>query len=103
MAESIVSQAKAQFEAGEYTQAKQLYQSAQNLYGTKLFEVNVALCDARLSKNDNIITELASPSCDHNVGAEQQLEQTQALLEKYYTKYQQAVWKLQDLEQKDEQ
>ena len=85
---SIVQQAMAHFKAGDYAQAKACYQQAADRYGAHLFAKNVQLCDLRLG-NAQVAFGVNSPEAV-------QLEQTQALLEYYYTRCQELEYQLID-------
>ncbi|WP_339898716.1 hypothetical protein [uncultured Gilvimarinus sp.] len=101
MEQLIVAQAKEHFAQGNYQAAKSLFEKAQARYGNALFEVNIKLCLDRLARAAKTVPQ-SSGLGDDAVSAEQQLIKTQALLEEYYTKYQEAVWRLRKLDQKGE-
>lgn len=86
--QSIVQQAVAYFKQGQYQQAKESYQQAVQQYGEHLFANSVRLCELRLS------------AFDANKGAAvstvDQLEETQKLLEHYYTRCQELECQLID-------
>ena len=97
--QSIVKQAVTLFKQGEFKQAKSLYQQAANQYGSRLFTYNIQLCERRMgqpavSHSPLIKTSLSLTSDSLEVA--QQLDETQKLLEYYYSKCQEMEYQLMD-------
>ncbi|MHA6964313.1 hypothetical protein [Zobellella denitrificans] len=94
---SIVQQAADCFKQGDYKAACSLYKQAAEKYGQALFSANIRLCEKRLTEKSganplsNISPEIIAAS-----SLEQQLQQTQQLLEKYYTRAQELEYQLLD-------
>lgn len=91
--QSIVKQASAHFRKGEYEQAKTCYQHAGKLYGLELFANSIRLCELRLGRP----RQYPKPATTGN-STEQQLADTQKLLERYYTRCQELEYQLLDRE-----
>ena len=81
-AQPIVKQAMQAFTAGQFDTALDLYKKAANTYGKALFEVNIALCQRRLKNSPASNTEATQ---GQGTTVEQQLRNTQQLLEYYFT------------------
>lgn len=88
---SIVEQASVLFSQGQYELAKALYEKAGKKYGEHLFKANVWLCSKRLAQLENgeETVKVPVPNFTSNIASspsyvEEQLEETQANLEKYY-------------------
>lgn len=87
---SLIEQASVLFAQGQYQLAKALYEKASKKYGEHLFKANVWLCNKRIAQkeNDEDIVNVPVPSFTvHKQDAslaEEQLEETQIALEKYY-------------------
>lgn len=84
-----VNKAHLLFKQGNYKEAKALYESLAQLHGRSLFELNLKLCDKR--NGTPIVLEQASLNSEQAkqiepVSAEAQLNETQRLLEHYYSK-----------------
>lgn len=86
--QTIVQQAVTYFKQGQFQQAKERYQQAAQQYGEHLFANSVRLCELRLSASkgaqDGVVTTVG------------QLEETQKLLEHYYTRCQELEYQLID-------
>jgi len=105
MQQSVVKQATQHFKKGDYSRAKACYQKAGELYGTPLFANSIRLCELRMSKPraqtpGGVIAapgpaSQAAPQAS-NPGAERQLQETQRLLEHYYTRCQELEYQLLD-------
>lgn len=81
----IVNRAARAFSAGQYNTAQRLYQQAAERYGASFFEVNIRLCEQRRQ------AEGASddPAANARIfELEDQLHQTQQLLEHYFNRSQ---------------
>lgn len=100
---SIVKKAAHAFQQGDYAVAKQFYQQASERYGHQLFAVNITLCERALTPGyalkasseaaqlvDNTSQKLPSGA------TEQQLQETQQMLEHYFTRCQQLEYQLLD-------
>lgn len=96
----IVKLATEHFRKGEYQQARSYYQQAAQRYGQSLFANSIRLCDLRMNKPAVTIPLVTNTqSADTNGGAtplERQLNETQQLLEHYYTRCQALEYQLQD-------
>jgi len=99
MQPSIIKQATQHFRKGDYQRAKVCYQQAGELYGRNLFANSVRLCELRMGKPAPASTPkpaaTARPSSASSV-TEQQLADTQNLLEHYYTRCQELEYQLLD-------
>ena len=94
----VLAKAAESFKKGDYKQAKQLYQQASAHFGQNLFAESITLCDRRLDRMGNsnesdqqnsTEPETASQnSATPDKTIDQQLRDTQALLEKYYLRCQ---------------
>jgi hypothetical protein len=101
---SVIKQASVLFAQGQYELAKVLYEKASKKYGTHLFKANIWLCDKRLVQKENGDDTVDVPVPNFNVNSphsstlsEEQLEETQAALEKYYFEAQDLRNKLLDM------
>ncbi|MCK7544311.1 hypothetical protein MLC59_09045 [Marinobacter bryozoorum] len=109
--QSIVQQAATHFRSGQYAQAKDLYQQAARQFGEAAFKHNIRLCERRLGsplKDSHtqapdvketpkpVPVEAISVPKQPTPTAEQQLAETQKLLEHYYTRCQELEYQLQD-------
>lgn len=83
-AQPIVKQATQAFATGRFDTALDLYKKAADTYGKALFEVNIALCQRRLKNT----APQADGSSGQGITVEQQLQNTQQLLEYYFTRSQ---------------
>lgn len=95
---TIVKHANAAFRQGDYHTAKQLYQQAANQYGSRLFEVNLALCERRM-QSSAVANPNALPTSgigSNSSAISRQLAETQALLEHYYARCQELEHQLMD-------
>ena len=102
---SIVEQASVLFSQGQYELAKALYEKAGKKYGEHLFKANVWLCTKRLAQLENgeETVKVPVPNFTSNIASspsyvEEQLEETQANLEKYYFEAQNLRNKLFDMQ-----
>ncbi len=102
---SIVEQASVLFSQGQYELAKALYEKAGKKYGEHLFKANVWLCSKRLAQLENgeETVKVPVPNFTSNIASspsyvEEQLEETQANLEKYYFEAQNLRNKLFDMQ-----
>ncbi|WP_420934005.1 hypothetical protein ACOJR9_16585 [Alteromonas sp. A081] len=102
---SIIEQASLLFSQGQYELAKALYKKAGKKYGEHLFKANVWLCNKRLAQLENgeETVKVPVPNFTSNIASspsyvEEQLEATQANLEKYYFEAQDLRNKLLDLQ-----
>jgi len=96
--ELILAKAAKAFTSGNYVEARQLYQRASARYGEDLFAESIALCDRLLQRMGAGETQGGEPpggGCPNATGVPvsegavaRQLQETQALLEKYYTRCQ---------------
>lgn len=102
---SIIEQASLLFSQGKYELAKALYEKAGKKYGEHLFKANMWLCNKRLAQLENgeEAVKVPVPNFTANIAssssfAEEQLEETQANLEKYYFEAQNLRNKLFDMQ-----
>lgn len=102
---SIIEQASLLFAQGQYELAKALYEKASKKYGEHLFKANIWLCTKRLAQLENgeetvkvPLPNFAASSASSPSYAEEQLEETQANLEKYYFEAQNLRNKLFDMQ-----
>lgn len=102
---SIVEQASVLFSQGQYELAKALYEKAGKKYGEHLFKANVWLCSKRLAQLENgeETVKVPVPNFTSNIApspsyVEEQLQETQANLEKYYFEAQNLRNKLFDMQ-----
>ena len=102
---SIVEQASVLFSQGQYELAKALYEKAGKKYGEHLFKANIWLCTKRLAQLENgeETVKVPVPNFTSNIASspsyvEEQLEETQANLEKYYFEAQNLRNKLFDMQ-----
>lgn len=102
---SIIEQASLLFSQGQYVLAKALYEKAGKKYGEHLFKANVWLCNKRLAQLENgeETVKVPVPNFTSNIASspsyvEEQLEETQASLEKYYFEAQNLRNKLFDMQ-----
>lgn len=97
--EFIVKKASQLFQQGQYSEAKACYQQAARRYGAHLFDKSIELCDRRLGSNrpnnNGQPTPVKSNAADGEAIA-RQLQDTQTLLEQYYTRCQELEYKLMD-------
>lgn len=89
----IVKRAARAYSAGQYNTALRLYQQAAQRFGAALFEVNIKLCEQQ--------RETKGASDDPAVNTrlyelEDQLNQTQQLLEYYFNRNQELEYQLLD-------
>ncbi|WP_027331194.1 hypothetical protein [Marinimicrobium agarilyticum] len=91
-AQPIVPQAVSAFYSGQYQTALDFYQRASERLGKTLFEANIALCQRRLKNNatSNLI------GSEEGISLEQQLQNTQELLEYYFNRSQELEYQLLD-------
>lgn len=94
-AQPVVKQATQAFAAGQYDKALDLYKKAANTYGKALFEVNIALCQRRLKNAAAEVTNIDGAQ-GQDITLEQQLQNTQQLLEYYFTRSQELEQQLLD-------
>ncbi len=102
---SIVEHASVLFSQGQYELAKALYEKASKKYGEHLFKANIWLCTKRLAQLENgeETVKVPVPNFTSNIASspsyvEEQLEETQANLEKYYFEAQNLRNKLFDMQ-----
>jgi len=105
MQQSIVKQATQHFRKGDYQRAKACYQQAGQLYGANLFANSVRLCELRMGKtmsvtapasNSGTAVAAKTPSAPAHTATEQQLSETQHLLEHYFNRCQELEYQLLD-------
>lgn len=103
MPTQIVKRAGAAFNQGDYRTAKQLYQQAAAQYGHHLFTANLDLCDKALQGGKltatvevNAVSQHRQPERASGGAIDQQLSETQRLLEHYFTRCQQLEHQLMD-------
>lgn len=80
----IVKIAMEHFKQGRYKQAKTFYEQAAKRYGDHLFSNTIRLCDLRIKQTNFDKIAYSTP----------QLEETQKLLEHYYTRCQELEYQL---------
>lgn len=109
--ELVLARAAEAFARGDYEQARQCYEQASMRFGGDLFSQSITLCNRRLQRRkagedvyaDNPLAGGHHPGGPGEATAEgplaRQLQETQALLEKYYALSQELEHKLQDLEE----
>lgn len=100
--QTIVKQAVAYFKKGDYQQAKTCYQQAAQKFGSQLFANSIRLCDFRMGQpaaNQRVALKGKSAG-ETQIGDEadtaRQLDETQKLLEHYYTRCQELEYQLMD-------
>ncbi|WP_409523343.1 hypothetical protein [Nitrincola sp. MINF-07-Sa-05] len=99
---TFVKDAASLFRQGQYEKAKQCYIQAASRYGEQLFKANIALCDRYISKKPSKAFAVASlgilpaAASQDPVVLANQLQQTQALLEKYFIRAQELEYQLKD-------
>lgn len=103
--EALVQQAVAAFRKRDYQKAKEFYQEAAERYGNQWFRMNIELCEARiqgkrsttgLPRNARQLpaaAPAAPPPPGDTSALARQLDETQALLEKYYTRCQELEYR----------
>ncbi len=105
MQQTIVKQATQHFQKGDYSRAKACYQKAGEVYGTALFANSIRLCELRMGKPlaqavpKTLSTNnpaVASSSCAAEPDTARQLQETQSLLEHYFTRCQELEYQLID-------
>lgn len=102
MQQPIVKQANTHFTKGDFERAKACYQQAAQVYGHRLFANSIRLCDLRLNRPavEPSVAELPAAPVPAVVANEsqavRQLEETQQLLEHYYTRCQELEYQLID-------
>lgn len=84
------------FHRGEYAEALSLYRRAGRYYGEALFRANIILCERRLDPSRPVQDRATPPTSGPALKLEQQLEETQRLLEHYYTRAQELEHQLMD-------
>ncbi len=100
----IVKQAVALFKQGDFKQAKSLYQQAADQYGSQLFANNIRLCELRMAQpavNQKLVKP-REPNGDASGDTSElsrQLDETQKLLEYYYTRAREMEYQLMDRKQ----
>lgn len=94
----LVAQAVQHYRQGDYKQALKHYQQAAAKYGQHLFKANVQLCEQKLNGKalQPAATSLPQANTSNSHALAQQLEQTQQLLEHYYTRTQELEYQLKD-------
>jgi hypothetical protein len=101
-----IKQANQAFKKGDYTKALELYQQLSHTMDVSLFNINIQLCQKRLSNSPQPVSKslstIPSSQATSDIGVTKQnsttqLIQTQALLEHYFTKAQQLEYQLLDL------
>lgn len=104
--ELILTKAADAFQRGDYEQAREYYKQASTRFGEGLFAESIALCDRRLSRgapNDDATPEPVHPDESHATPGgsriAEQLQETQALLEKYYSRCQELEYQLLDCQE----
>lgn len=95
MDNDLVRRARAAFEASDYSLAKSLYQQAEDKYGEGFFKANLVICENRIKRQSRVdesddVAKEGKPR--HRI--EQQLSDTQALLEHYYRRCQEFEYQL---------
>ena len=102
MQQSVVKQANTHFTQGDFERAKAYYQQAAQVYGHKLFANSIRLCDLRLNQPVDLPTVVKASVAPATVvvanesQAVRQLQETQQLLEHYYTRCQELEYQLID-------
>ena len=87
---TFISQAAEHYKAGDYQRALSLYQQAGKIIGSQFVQANIQLCQQHLGiavAPTSINDPLGQPTAPPNL--QEQLSQTQALLEEYHQRYQQ--------------
>ncbi|MCG7577209.1 MULTISPECIES: hypothetical protein [unclassified Halomonas] len=84
----LVKQAMLAFRQGNYAAAKVLYQKAAQQYGEHLFKANLYLCDKYAGSGSKMLAETPESAAQLAGQAQQQLQETQQLLEHYYQRCQ---------------
>lgn len=106
MEAGLVKEAHSLFSAGEFKQAKSLYQQLSDMLGKGLFDFNIRLCDNKLAGSEltmpvtstKSVTDLANVQSDIPLKQlEQQLNITQQQLEYYYQRCQELSLRLMDV------
>lgn len=98
----IVRQAVSHFKNGDFQRAKACYQQAAREYGDHLFANSIRLCELRMGMPAaNVALASASAISDshpagNQTGTARQLEETQKLLEHYYTRCQELEYQVMD-------
>lgn len=97
----VLHKAAEAFKQGDYQQAKRYYQQAATRYGQALFAHSIELCNRRLAgpgapASPNLIDEQAPHNNQSTEALAKQLNETQALLEQYYTRCQALEYQLMD-------
>lgn len=87
----IVKKAAQAFDLGHYKMALDLYKKASDVYGSTLFEANIALCKSRSSADTSEEDKTRQPPT-----LKEQIENTQQLLEYYFTRSQELEHQLLD-------
>lgn len=98
----IVRRAVTLFKEGDFKQAKSLYQQAASEYGSRLFANNIRLCELRMGQPAaNQPLEVNQPVASGGDVPElaRQLDETQKLLEHYYTRCREMEYQLMDRNQ----
>ncbi|MDR7119296.1 hypothetical protein [Rheinheimera soli] len=98
----LVKKAYDLYHAGEFKQAKSVYQQLSDSLGRGLFDINMRLCDDRMSLSQQIsegsCIELEKNEQNSKVmQLEQQLAVTQQQLEYYYQRSQELALRLLDV------
>tara|TARA_Y100001001_G_scaffold163790_1_gene193870 strand:+ start:13176 stop:13472 length:297 start_codon:yes stop_codon:yes gene_type:complete len=96
MQQSIIKQATQHFRKGDFQRAKASYQQAAELYGTRLFANSIRLCELRMGQQIAPEKGPATPALGNGNDVSRQLEETQNLLEHYYTRCQELEYQLMD-------
>ena len=94
MEKDLVKRAHDAFNQGEYQDAIVRYQQAAYQYGQHIFDINIRICEKRLQKPGQVIK--SAPKSAETTPIDQQLVETQELLEHYYRRCQELDYRLQD-------
>lgn len=96
----IVKQAIEHYRSGNYAQAKACYQQAAERYGQHLFASSIRLCELRqnppAAPANTAPATRPLPTAKPAASPEAQLQETQTLLEHYYTRCQELEYQLLD-------
>lgn len=100
----IVRRAVTLFKEGDFKQAKSLYQQAADQYGSQLFANNIRLCELRMAQPAVNQKRVKPREPNGNASGDtselsRQLDETQKLLEYYYTRAREMEYQLMDRKQ----